>query len=155
MMNVEVKKDDSGSPGLFATPETQWQTACAIFLDAVPPKQRAAVRQILQNANCGGSGMRDWVSSIAFRGATLPACIPEEVIDVYLDDSEAVPLHDCGRCGFAVPIRPNRLHGVESEPEQTYFPTCPNCGGNTGPYFFWSRESAGTSAVSLPRKKPR
>ncbi len=85
----------------------------------------------------------------------MPPQIPECVISVYLSDGEAAPLHDCEVCGFAVPVRPNHLHGLESEPEQEYFPNCPICGGRTGLYYFWSRQGEPTASNEVRMAKPR
>lgn len=102
----------------------------------------------------GGSGLRDWVSAITWRGAVLPKRIPDELMNVYLIDSEAAPLHDCEGCGLAVPVRPSRLYGPEGEPDQVYFASCPLCGARTGLYMHFSRRFQ-DDMTSTIRRRPR
>ena len=130
-----------------------WSAACQQFIGAVPESLRGGVERSLRNLHKGGSGLRAWVSAIAWRGGRIPATIPSELIQVYLNDPEAIPLHDCEKCGVAIPVRPDRLNGSEAEPEQVYFHDCPVCGGRTGWYMYFSRQAETTEAVR--RKKPR
>jgi hypothetical protein len=95
-----------------------------------------------------------WVSAIAWRGAVLPTQVPEEIIDVYLSDSEAVPLHDCGSCGLAIPVRPSRLYGLDGDPERVYFSLCPACGSRTGPHMYFTRRFEDNISDTL-RRRPR
>jgi hypothetical protein len=145
------------SQQLEARDDTQaWQDAHLRLLAAVEPDQRCQVERLCTSLHNGGGGLREWISAIA-RGATvLPDSIPPELIRVYVCDPEAVPLHDCEECGLAVPVRPNRLHGLEASPEQVYFPKCPKCGARTGQYYYWSRQAETNSVInSLRRRKPR
>src|SRR4051812_27159456 len=103
------------------TNKSQWDSACELFLRAVPPADRAQVEALIHGMHNGGAGLREWISAIAWRGSIIPAQIPQVIIDVYLHDSEAAPLHDCEACGLAIPVRPNRLYGPEGDPERIYF----------------------------------
>src|SRR4051794_40027006 len=110
----ELKSADSS--GVASSPSdstAQWAGVADRFLGAVAPRQRKPVSQLLHNIHNGGSGPREWVSAVTWRGGVLQTDIPEEVIDVYLADSEAMPLHDCESCGLAVPVRPCRFFGPE------------------------------------------
>jgi hypothetical protein len=134
----------------------RWQNAQCNFLNAVSPTQRESVERLLNQLHSGGMGLRMWLQAIAWRGAKLPQSIPVELIDVYLHDSEAVPLHDCEECGLAVPVRPNRLRGCDADPERTYFPCCPSCGGRTGWYLYWSHlAEPERHSETLAKRKPR
>ncbi|MDX1965436.1 MAG: hypothetical protein SFX18_19985 [Pirellulales bacterium] len=137
----------SPSPGIA---EDTWEAACRQLLDAVPQEYLSLISLLLKERNGGGCGLRDWISAVAFRGAKFPHSIPPQIVRIYLNDPEAVPLHDCEECGLAVPVRPNRVHGLESDPECEYFPTCPLCGGRTGPFYYWSE-----FRTQLQRRKPR
>lgn len=138
----------------FQNSDSSWDDACTRLLNAIPDDQRTAVVRLVESRDGGGSGLREWIAALAYRRAILPERIPAAVLDVYMHDPEAVPLHDCEQCGMAVPVRPNRLHGMESEPEQEYFPVCPVCGGRTGPYYFWSHVAT-SPTVAIRRRKPR
>jgi Zn ribbon nucleic-acid-binding protein len=155
MMNTEMESQELAAPNA-APVETDdaWAAACAQVIASVPMTHRSAVREALRDAHGSAGGLREWVSAIAFRGAQCPECVPVDLIQVYLSDPEAVPLHDCENCGLAVPVRPSRLHGMESPPEEEYFPVCPVCQGRTGPYYFWSRQ-AEVASTALRRRKPR
>jgi hypothetical protein len=83
------------------------------------------------------------VRLVADQGRPLPSTLPPQLVAVYLADTEALPLHDCGRCGLAVPVRPGWHAGHEAPPEHDYFPACPSCGGPTGPYAYWARDGRG------------
>jgi hypothetical protein len=152
MTELEIENDDSASNSHDSA--SGWDDACTRLVNAIPTEQRLAVRRLIECRDGGGSGLRDWISAIAYRRAVLPERIPAAVVDVYVHDPEAVPLHDCEQCGMAVPVRPNRVHGMESEPEQEYFPVCPICGGRTGPYYFWSQGASSVTAA-IRRRNPR
>jgi hypothetical protein len=51
--------------------------------------------------------------------------MPAEVLDVFVEDAEAVPLHECQGCGLELPVRPGRQGGAEPV---RYFDNCPLCG---------------------------
>jgi hypothetical protein len=145
------------SPAIAASANdstARWIDASNRFLRAISPQQRAMVAELLHSVHNGGSGLRDWVSAIAWRGAVLPMQVPEELIAVYLSDSEAVPLHDCEKCGLAMPVRPSRLYGLEGEPERVYFSACPACGSRTGPRMFFTRQFEDSFSATL-RRRPR
>jgi hypothetical protein len=149
------EKDDPSAVAVSSSDSTvRWVKVSNQFLNAVAPAQRKQVAQLLHSVHYGGSGLRDWVSAIAWRGAVLPMQIPEELIDVYLSDSEAVPLHDCESCGLAVPVRPSRLYGLEGEPERVYFSACPACGSRTGPHMYFTRRFEDDISSTL-RRRPR
>jgi hypothetical protein len=128
-----------------------WDDACRRFLAAVDGLQRMVVELMLTQPHQGGAGLRAWFDAVAWRGAVLPDRIPPEVIDVYIHDAEALPLNDCEDCGLAVPVRPNRIHGFDAEPEYVYFPTCPACGGRTGAYSYCAKHSGSRPSRPKPR----
>jgi hypothetical protein len=132
-----------------------WQATCDRFVRAVSPAQRPHVLPLLHQIHGGGSGLRDWVAAIAWRGAYLPERIPVRVIDVYLADSEAVPLYDCEGCGLAVPVRPSRLYGMDGEPDEVYFTNCPICGGRTGYFLHFAKTYERRVSDELRRGRPR
>jgi hypothetical protein len=145
-------------PASLDEPTMLWEHTRAQFLTAVEPEQRKAVTALLQSINSGGSGLRDWVAAIAWRGALLPPRIPAELIDVYLRDSDAVAHHECEQCGLAIPVRVQRWQTVDDGSCDIYFPTCPACGGRTGWYLHRSRIAASEyrqHAEGLRRRRPR
>jgi hypothetical protein len=133
---------------------SQWDAACQMFLQAVAPADRKQVEALIHGMHNGGAGLREWISAIAWRGSIIPTEIPQVLIDVYLHDSEAVPLHDCEDCGIAIPVRPSRLDGPDGEPERVYFGSCPACGGRTGPFMYFSRNFQ-PDTLSTLRHRPR
>ncbi len=120
-----------------ASLEDRWALTRERFLAAVDPRQRAAVAELLRQPRRGGQGLRVWLQSLATRGVPVPRSLPPDLVGVYLQDAEALPLHDCAGCGLAVPVRPGR-GGEGDEPEQVYFPHCPCCGAATGLYAYWA-----------------
>jgi hypothetical protein len=134
----------------------RWSSTCQDFLLAVPDSLRETVDRTLRGLHNGGFGLRTWISNIAWRGGRLPEMVPEALVQVYLSDPEAIPLHDCETCGIAIPVRPNRLHGLEGEPEQVYFAACPACGGRTGWFLYWARQAESSlSGSNRGPGKPR
>lgn len=115
------------------------------LLAALPPDRRPFARRVLADPRCGGHGLRAWVSQLDALAGPLPPALPPEVVEVYLADDDAEPLHDCERCGLAVPVRAARRCGHEAVVEREYFPTCPCCGGRTGRFAYWSRSVRVTS----------
>ncbi len=145
-----------GSPKICSEKDQQWTDACQEFMASVPTELQSRVDRSLKSFHAGGFGLRTWVASIAWRGAKLPETVPTELLQVYFVDPEAVPLHECETCGIAIPIRPNRLHGLDDDPEQVYFTSCPACGGRTGLYLFVSRRLEHQPiSETLRRNKPR
>jgi hypothetical protein len=130
-----VRQDDGTRLSGFHN--SSWSNARRYFLAAVNPRQRPVVARLLQEAPHSGLGLRLWLRSMVAQGRPLPKSLPAELVQVYLDDPEAVPLHDCEGCGIAIPVHP-AWQGYESEPQRVYFPTCPCCGGRTGLYAYWS-----------------
>jgi len=108
------------------------------LLAAVPSGQRSQVRELLTNRRCGGRGLRALLTLIENEERLLPDVLPSELVDVYLNDDEAEPLHDCEECGLPIPVHASRRCGHEAMVERVYFPTCPHCGGRTGQYAYWS-----------------
>jgi hypothetical protein len=151
---IETRSDTDSRYGLETKHESNWNAAYQQFLRAVAPRQREQVQHLLKTMHNGGSGLRDWLSALTWRGAILPTRIPEQIIDVYLRDSEAAPLHDCEGCGLAIPVRPSRLHGLEGEPDLIYFDKCPACGSQTGLYMYFSRRFQDNVTTEL-RRRPR
>jgi hypothetical protein len=131
-----------------------WQENCERFLAAVSSSRRPQVADMLHHMHNGGSGLRYWIEAITWRGASLPDRIPDCIIDVYLSDSEAMPLYDCEQCGLAIPVRPSRLYGFDGDPEEVYFPNCPICGARTGLFLHFTRDFEERVTDSL-RRRPR
>ena len=107
------------------------------FLAAIDADLRSTVKVLLVDPQRGGRGLRMWLEAIITQDQVIPSQFPRSLVQVYLDDSEAVPLHDCAECGVAIPVHPH-WKGMEGEQPQSYFPTCPCCGGVTGLYASWS-----------------
>ena len=144
-------------PQWAGEPTRRWNESRTRFLTSIDPSQREAVDGLLQHIHNGGAGIRSWLDAITWRGSPLPESLPSELIDVYLRDSEAAPLHDCEDCGLAIPIRANRRH-AEGDADRVYFAACPACGGRTGPYAYWSRRAdhgSETYLKKLQRRRPR
>jgi hypothetical protein len=120
---------------LSAESTLRWQQILNRFLQAIAPRQRDRVACTLRELHNGGSGLRQWLGAMVWRGAYLP----DSVLDIYLSDPEAMPLYDCSSCGLAVPVRPSRLHGLDGEPEEIYFSKCPCCGADTGPFSHFTK----------------
>lgn len=109
------------------------------FLAAVSAEQRARARALLTDPHAGGRGLRALLALLDTGSCSLPACLPAALVEVYLRDDEAEPLHDCERCGLPVPVHAGRRCGHEASVDREYFPACPQCGGRTGRFAFWSR----------------
>jgi hypothetical protein len=136
----------------------RWDDTRKLFLEAVEPQQREAVESLLQHLHSGGSGLRDWVAAIAWRGAMLPKAIPAALVDVYLQDADAVAHHECAECGIAIPVRVQRWQTIDDGSCEIYFPTCPACGGRTGWYLHRSKQAQSQSRKyvdDLRRRKPK
>jgi hypothetical protein len=99
------------------------------FLAAVPADLRAEVAAALADPG-RGERLIEWRLSPVARRAALPAELPRGLVRVMLDDPEAMALHECGRCGLRVPIRPGETY--PPKPAVALFPACPACGGRTG-----------------------
>jgi hypothetical protein len=116
----------------------------ARLLAAVPPGLRSLARDLLTHPSHGGRGLRAWLAMLDVLDADdrpMPRHLPGELVEVYLHDDEAEPLHDCERCGLPVPVRAARRCGHEAAVEREYFPACPHCGGRTGRHAYWSRRT--------------
>jgi len=111
------------------------------LLSALPHNRRPLARRMLADPRCGGRGLRAWLALLDTDARPFPSALPGDVIEVYLDDDDAEPLYDCEACGLAVPVRATRRCGHEAAVERVYFPTCPCCGGKTGRFAYWSRQS--------------
>jgi hypothetical protein len=121
-------------PSGKSDPDQQWLQIRNQFLDAIDPPLRPVVAVLLRQPRYGGAGLRAWVRALLWKATSLPGSLPPELIQVYLSDPEAMPLHDCEDCGLVVPVRPGKGCDGDGEPERVYFPTCPCCGGRTGLY---------------------
>lgn len=125
-----------------AADDAPWAESEHLLLAAVDERLRERVEAVLANPRRGGRGLRAWVAALAADPRPLPDAIPASLVEVYLTDAEAMPLHDCGDCGLAVPVRPHWRAGHEAPPEHVYFAACPHCGGRTGRHAFWARAAA-------------
>ena len=114
------------------------------LLAAMPADYRTRTLALLVSRQYGGRGLRAWLALLEADDRTLPGDLPVELVNVYLDDDEAEPLHDCERCGLSVPVRARRRCGHEATVERIYFPSCPHCGGRTGRHAYWSRSDTAT-----------
>jgi len=120
---------------------SRWDDATRDLLAAVPERLRKSVSTVLGNPRLGGRGLRDWLGLLAAEERGLPSRLSDELIEVYLRDDEAEPLHDCEQCGLSIPVRAVRRCGHEAVIEHTFFSTCPHCGGRTGRFAYWSRSN--------------
>ena len=119
----------------------RWRRAVERFLAAVDASQRRRVEDVLDRPRCGGQGLRSWLRAVATQERILPDHLPTALVEVYLTDPEAAPMHDCEECGLTVPVHVGRHCGPEGEASEVYFPSCPHCGGRTGPYAYWAGQS--------------
>ena len=71
----------------------------------------------------------------------LPLALPPVVAQVYLDEPGLVAIHDCEDCGYEVPIGYAEPHPNPPKPVSRYFDRCPLCGGKTGYYAFYRRNT--------------
>ncbi len=115
----------------------------ARLLAAVPAEHRPLTRSLVTDPRRGGRGLRAWLALIDSEGCQLPCDLPKELVEVYLRDEDAEPLHDCEECGLPVPVRADRRCGHEATVDRVYFPACPHCGGRTGRFAYWSRVAGG------------
>lgn len=67
-----------------------------------------------------------------------PLALPPAVCQVYLQDLDARPQHECEDCAFPVPVRPS----TQDEQERVYFERCPICAGATGRYAYYLKHMA-------------
>jgi len=111
------------------------------FLSTVPMRIRGDVERLLLNPCEGGRGLRQWLALLEIEPRPLPRQLPVDLLEVYLNDDDAEPWHDCESCGFVVPVRVSRRVGHEPSVERVYYRECPNCGGRTGRFAFWSGRS--------------
>ena len=122
--------------------ERKWRAARERFLAAVVAELRAAVDGRLDDLGARGTGLRTWLAAIAWRDGVMPIELPRSLVQLYLDDPEARPLHECEGCGLLIPIRPARRRGAAIVPMGACFSHCPKCGGKTGWYLFRSKTAA-------------
>jgi hypothetical protein len=74
------------------------------------------------------------------------ATMPPEVLQVFLDDPEATPTHDCVACGVFLPVTPGALAIASAK---VYYATCPLCGGRVGADLFRWHERMAASAAAV------
>jgi hypothetical protein len=135
----------------------RWSNSVERFLAAVSPSLRDRTSAAISSVNNGGVGLRNWVTAIAWRNSYLPERIPNELIEVYLVDSDALPQHECETCGVAIPVRVQR-YSQDLDGRNAYFAACPICGGRTGWYLHHSKlieQGERRQIESLRRLKPR
>ena len=118
-----------------------WLNAQDRLLDALPSHQRAAVIDAIEGWPDRGLGLLDWLDDLV-RASSIPTPLPSELVQVYLDDPDALPLHDCEDCGLRIPVRPGRQCGNDSQAAHRYFDHCPACGGRVGWYAFWEKHKS-------------
>ncbi len=133
-----------------------WLQVRQRLLAAVAVDQRVQVMAALTGKTHMGAGLRDWLSAMRWRRAVVPDQIPRAVIDVYLADSDVLPLYDCADCGTAIPVKIGRCPGMEDQPARTFFTHCPWCGGPTGWHLHCWKQVNGAHSESPSRpNKPR
>ena len=137
---------DDGDP----CQEPDWKEAENRLMDAVPAGMRPLVRSLLSNPRRGGRGLRSLLILLASQNRSLPCHLPGELVEIYLQDDAAEPIHDCEECGLPVPVRVARRCGHEPSTERVYYPACPHCGGRTGRYAYWSGGAVRNHRSSLP-----
>ena len=129
----------AGGSDWMAEADRKWNQARERFLNAVADDQRAAVDQRLKDLGARGAGLRAWLTAIAWRGGVLPQRLPRELVQVYLDDAEVRPRHECEACGLLIPVQPAGRRGAEAIQPGIYFSNCPACDAGTGRYVFRSK----------------
>lgn len=136
--------------------ESYWDSARKRLLACIEEEQRTEVEMVLRAPRQGGRGLRLWLQIIATQNKPLPDSLPWKLVQVYLDEPEALPLHECSGCGVAIPVRAISPV-VDEEPAETFFPACPCCGSTTGYYASWnhpqSHSDDDAEQVNLPDKK--
>ncbi len=125
-----------------------WDEVREHFLSLIRPHQRGQVAALLSQSDACGRGLRTWLRLIGAQGELPSAPFSAELVQVYLTDDEAMPLHDCSGCGVAIPVRPD-WQGLDGEPQEIYFPQCPCCGERTGLYAAWSRSQASSTEAAV------
>jgi len=118
----------------------RWYELRQEFLKRMDRQQRDVIIMLLQSPNQGGRGLRLWMHRLLNDERPLPDSLPRELVQVYLDHSEAEPLFDCEACGLAIPVEPGWQRN-EAKPQVVYFAACPCCGGAVGLHAYWSRQS--------------
>jgi hypothetical protein len=118
-----------------------WDDAASELLAAVPERLRSAVANVLSHPNLGGRGLRAWLGLLAAEKRDLPDRLADELVEIYLREDDAEPLHDCEKCGLSIPVRAARRCGHEAVIEHIFFSKCPHCGGRTGRFAYWSRSN--------------
>lgn len=118
---------------------SDWLRAERRLLASIPQGLRSRVEAVLTDPRSGGRGLRAMVALLVNEERPLPKTLPSDLIDIYLYDDEAEPLHDCENCGLPLPVRASYRAGHEANPERIYYSSCPHCGGRTGRFAYWSR----------------
>ncbi len=120
---------------------SDWIGAESRLLAAIPQTLRNRVKAVLADPRSGGRGLRAMVTLLVNDHRPLPKTLPSDLVNIYLYDDEAEPLHDCECCGLLIPVRAGFRAGHEANPEHIYYPACPQCGGRTGRFAYWSRSN--------------
>ncbi len=108
--------------------DDHWNRTRDQFLAAVSPRLRASVAWLLSDRRRGGIGLRLWLANIAAGRSPLPVELPSQLIEIYLNNSMAMPLNECQECGMTLPVS---QQGYEEETDVAYFSSCPVCGAGT------------------------
>jgi hypothetical protein len=108
-----------------------WRQCKTRFLVLAPAQLRDQVAATILEPDMRGRGLRMWLRRLAVEQVWPRHALPAALIQVYLDDPEAMPLHNCTVCDVAIPIRPD-YREFDDVPQKLYFPECPCCGGPTG-----------------------
>ena len=123
----------------FSLPHFHDADVEARFYAAVPAKLRSRVRAVVMDPYLGGRGLRKWLALLTQSACPLPEELPEELVEIYLEDCDAEPLFDCAECGLALPVRAGRRGGHEPTHDRVYFAACPHCSGPVGPHAYCVR----------------
>ena len=108
-----------------------WRQCKTRFLVLLPESLRDQVANAIVEPDSRGRELRMWLRRLAAEQVWPRHALPDSLIQVYLDDPDAMPLHNCSVCDIAIPIRPD-FRELDDVPQKIYFPECPCCGGPTG-----------------------
>lgn len=127
----------SGHVRELVNPRSGWTKAKQQFLAAVAPQQRQAVATALENRHAASPGLRQWLRGLIIEEMRLPKRIPPQVIAIYLEDADALPLYGCSHCALALPVKCISTWAADAV-EEVYFDNCPSCGQSVDLYGHWS-----------------
>lgn len=75
-------------------------------------------------------------------GTERPPIMHPDAAQVYIDDTDVSPLHECEDCGLGIPVRAGIIRGGRTIPAHRYFDRCPNCGGRVGYAAYFQKHKA-------------